>query len=87
MKRFVIFELTAHKLMHRDIGQLDMYVRMYDDFLVKGADDAPTVGVLLCTDIDITIAWYSVLHENEQFYAAKHITYMPTEEELRNKID
>lgn len=51
MKRFVIFELKTHKLTHQDIGQLDMYVRMYDD-LIKGADDAPTIGVLLCTDTD-----------------------------------
>lgn len=86
MKRFVIFELKTHKLTHQDIGQLDMYVRMYDD-LVKGADDAPTVGVLLCTDTDNTIARYSVLHDNEQLYAAKYMTYMPTEEELRNEIE
>lgn len=86
MKRFVIFELKTHKLTHQDIGQLDMYVRMYDD-LVKGADDAPTVGVLLCTDTDSTIARYSVLHDNEQLYAAKYMTYMPTEEELRNEIE
>lgn len=86
MKRFVIFELKTHKLTHQDIGQLDMYVRMYDD-LIKGADDAPTVGVLLCTDTDSTIARYSVLHENEQLYATKYMTYMPTEEELRNEIE
>ncbi len=86
MKRFVIFELKTHKLTHQDIGQLDMYVRMYDD-LVKGADDAPTIGVLLCTDTDSTIARYSVLHENNQLYAAKYMTYMPTEEELRNEIE
>lgn len=86
MKRFVIFELKTHKLTHQDIGQLDMYVRMYDD-LIKGVDDAPTVGVLLCTDTDSTIARYSVLHENEQLYAAKYMTYMPTEEELRNEIE
>lgn len=86
MKRFVIFELKTHKLTHQDIGQLDMYVRMYDD-LIKGADDAPTVGVLLCTDTDSTIARYSVLHENEQLFAAKYMTYMPTEEELRNEIE
>ena len=86
MKRFVIFELKTHKLTHQDIGQLDMYVRMYDD-LVKGADDAPTVGVLLCTDTDSTIARYSVLHDNEQLYAAKYMSYMPTEEELRNEIE
>lgn len=86
MKRFVIFELKTHKLTHQDIGQLDMYVRMYDD-LVKGADDAPTIGVLLCTDTDNTIARYSVLHDNDQLYAAKYMTYMPTEEELRNEIE
>ncbi len=86
MKRFVIFELKTHKLTHQDIGQLDMYVRMYDD-LIKGADDAPTIGVLLCTDTDSTIARYSVLHDNDQLYAAKYMTYMPTEEELRNEIE
>lgn len=86
MKRFVIFELKTHKLTHQDIGQLDMYVRMYDD-LVKGTDDAPTVGVLLCTDTDSTIARYSVLHDNDQLYAAKYMTYMPTEDELRNEIE
>ena len=86
MKRFVLFELKTHKLTHQDIGQLDMYVSMYDD-LVKDTDDAPTIGVLLCTDTDNTIARYSVLHDNEQLYATKYMTYMPTEEELRNEIE
>jgi predicted nuclease of restriction endonuclease-like (RecB) superfamily len=86
MKRFVIFELKTHTITHQDIGQLDMYVRMYDD-LVKQPDDAPTIGVLLCTDTDNTIARYSVLHENEQLFAAKYMTYMPTEEELRREIE
>ena len=86
MKRFVIFELKTHKLTHQDIGQLDMYVRMYDD-LVKGADDQPTIGVLLCTDTDKTIARYSVLHESDQLYAAKYLPCMPTEEELRREIE
>lgn len=86
MKRFVIFELKTHRITHQDIGQLDMYVRMYDD-LIKGEDDMPTIGVLLCTDTDNTIARYSVLHENEQLFAAKYMTYMPTEEELRREIE
>lgn len=86
MKRFVIFELKTHTLRHQDIGQLDMYVRMYDD-LVKGDDDLPTIGVLLCTDTDSTIARYSVLHDNDQLYAAKYMAYMPTEEELRREIE
>lgn len=86
MKRFVIFELKTHKLSHQDIGQLDMYVRMYDD-LMKGDDDNPTIGVLLCTDTDSTIARYSVLHESEQLFAAKYMPFMPTEEELRREIE
>lgn len=86
MKRFVIFELKMHKLTHQDVGQLDMYVRMYDD-LVKGPDDLPTVGVLLCTDTDKTIARYSVLHGNEQLFAAKFMAYMPSEIELRAEIE
>lgn len=86
MKRFVIFELKTHRLTHQDIGQLDMYVRMYDD-LVKEGDDQPTIGVLLCTDTDNTIARYSVLHDSEQLFAAKYMTYMPTEEELRREIE
>lgn len=86
MKRFVIFELKTHKLTHQDIGQLDMYVRMYDD-LIKDENDQPTVGVLLCTDTDNTIARYSVLHESEQIFAAKYMTYMPTEEELSREIE
>ena len=86
MKRFVLFELKTHKLTHQDVGQLDMYVRMFDD-LVKGEDDNPTLGVLLCTETDKTIARYSVLHESEQLFASKYMAYMPTEEELRREIE
>ena len=86
LKRFVIFELKTHRLTHQDIGQLDMYIRMYDD-LVKGEDDQPTIGVLLCTDTDNTIARYSVLNDSEQLFAAKYMTYMPSEEELRREIE
>ena len=71
---------------HGDVGQLDMYVRMYDD-LMKGPDDNPTIGVLLCTDTDSTIAKYSVLNDNRQLFASKYMTYMPTEEELRHEIE
>lgn len=86
MKRFVIFELKTHTMRHQDIGQLDMYVRMYDD-LMKQPDDNPTIGVLLCTDTDSTVAKYSVLNESQQLFAAKYMTYMPTEEELRLEIE
>jgi len=76
----------THKLTHQDVGQLDMYVRMFDD-LVKGEDDNPTLGVLLCTETDKTIAKYSVLYESEQLFASKYMAYMPTEEELRREIE
>ena len=67
MKCFVLFELKTHKLSHQDIGQLDMYVRMYDD-VIKDENDNPTVGVLLCTDTDSTIAQYSVLNDNDRLF-------------------
>lgn len=86
MKRFVLFELKTHTLTHQDVGQLDMYMRMYDD-LVKGADDNATIGVLLCTETDKTIVRYSVLHDSDQLFAAKYMAYMPTEEELRHEIE
>ena len=86
MRRFVIFELKTHRLTHQDIGQLDMYVRMYDD-LIKGEEDLPTIGVLLCTDTDSTIARYSILHDSDQLFAAKYMAYMPTEDELRREIE
>lgn len=86
MKRFVIFELKTHRMNHGDVGQLDMYVRMYDD-LMKDPDDNPTIGVLLCTDTDYTIAKYSVLNDSNQLFAAKYMTYMPTKEELRREIE
>ena len=86
IKRFVLFELKTHTLTHQDVGQLDMYVRMYDD-LVKGEDDNPTIGILLCAETDKTIAKYSVLHESEQLFAAKYMAFMPTEEELQCEIE
>lgn len=86
LKSFVLFELKTHKLSHQDIGQLDMYVRMYDS-LIKDAGDNPTVGVLLCTDTDSTIARYSVLNDNDRLFAAKYMTYMPTQEELQKEIE
>ncbi len=86
MKCFVLFELKTHKLSHQDIGQIDMYVRMYDD-TIKDENDNPTVGVLLCTDTDSTIAKYSVLNDNDRLFAAKYMAFMPTQEELQQEIE
>lgn len=86
LKCFVIIELKTNKLSHQDIGQLDMYVRMYDD-LKKQASDNPTIGILLCTETDKTIAKYSVLAENKQLFSTKYLPYLPTEEELAAEIE
>jgi len=86
LKCFVLIELKTHKITHQDIGQLDMYVRMYDD-LMKTDTDNPTIGILLCTETDNTIARYSVLKENRQLFASKYMPYLPTEEELKAEIE
>jgi hypothetical protein len=78
--------LKTHAVTHQDIGQLDMYVRMYDD-LKKQADDQPTIGILLCTETDKTIAKYSVLNNNQQLFASKFMPYLPSEQELIEEIE
>ena len=86
LKCFVLIDLKTDKITHQDVGQMDMYIRMYDE-LRKGADDNPTLGIVLCTETDEDIARYSVLHGNEQLFASKYKLYLPTEEELRNEIE
>ena len=86
LKCFVLIELKTNKITHQDIGQLDMYVRMFDD-MKKREGDNPTIGILLCTETDKTIARYSVLNENKQLFAAKYMPYLPTEEELIAEIE
>ena len=86
LKCFVIVELKTGKLTHQDIGQLDMYVRMYDD-LKKQENDNPTIGLLLCTETDRTIIKYSVLNDNKNLFASKYVNYLPSEEELINEIE
>ena len=86
LKCFVIVELKTNKLTHQDIGQLDMYVRMYDD-LKKQEDDNPTIGLLLCTETDGIVAKYSVLHDNPQLFASKYVQYLTSEDELIREIE
>ncbi len=85
LKCFVIVELKTNKLTHQDIGQLDMYVRMYDD-LKRQDDDNPTIGLLLCTETDSIVAKYSVLNDNKKLFASKYMQHLPTEEELIREI-
>ena len=85
MKCFVLFDLKTQKITHQDVGQMDMYIRMYDE-LKKQPDDNPTLGIVLCADTDEDIAKYSVMHGNEQLFASKYKFYLPTDEELREEI-
>ncbi len=86
LKCFVLIDLKTTKITHQDVGQMDMYIRMYDE-LKKSSDDNPTLGIVLCSETDEDIAKYSVLHENEQLFASKYKLYLPTEEELRAEIE
>ena len=86
LKCFVLLDLKTHKLTHEAIGQMDMYVRMYDD-LKKGEDHNPTTGIILCTEKDETIVKYSVMADNEKLFASKYRLYLPGENELKQLIE
>ena len=83
---FVLIDLKIGKITHQDVGQMDMYVRMYDE-LKRSENHNPTLGIVLCSETDEDIARYSVLHGNEQLFAAKYRLCLPTEEQLRAEIE
>ena len=85
LKCFVIFDLKPRELTHGDIGQMDMYVRMFDE-QQRGAGDGPTVGIILCAAKDASIVRYSVLHGNEKLFATRYKLVLPTEEQLRLEL-
>jgi predicted nuclease of restriction endonuclease-like (RecB) superfamily len=85
LKCFVLFDLKTEELTHQDIGQMDMYVRMYDD-LRRGPEDNPTVGIILCARKDASVVRYSVLHGHEHLFATKYRLLLPSEEELRAEL-
>ena len=86
LKCFLLIDLKTTRITHQDVGQMDMYVRMYDE-LKCGPDDNPTIGLILCADTSKDIAKYSILRDNKQLFAAKYLTYLPSEEELRREIE
>lgn len=86
LKCFVIIDLKAGKLSHKDIGQMDMYVRMYED-LKRGKGDNPTIGIILCAEKDEAVVKYSVLAENKRLFASKYLMYLPKEEELKQLLE
>jgi len=86
LKCFVIIDLKTGELSHQDIGQIDMYVRMYDDLKLNEGDN-PTIGILLCSEKDETIVKYSILNDKDNLFASKYLLYLPKEEELKHIID
>ena len=86
LKCFVLIDLKTEKITHQDVGQMDMYIRMYDE-LKRSEGDSPTIGIVLCSDTDDDIARYSVMHGNEQLFASKYKLYLPTKEQLKAEIE
>lgn len=86
LKCFVLIDLKTGRITHQDVGQMDMYMRMFNE-LRRTPDDNPTVGLLLCDDTDEDIARYSVLHDNDHLFASKYMLYMPSPEQLRAEIE
>lgn len=86
LKCFVVIDLKTGKLTHQDIGQLDMYVRVFEDKM-KQPEDNPTIGIILCTEKDETIVKYSVLKESKKIFASKYRLYLPSEKELKSEIE
>lgn len=86
LKCYVLIDLKIGKIRHQDVGQMDMYVRMFDE-LRKSEGNNPTIGIVLCSETDEDIAKYSILKGNEQLFASKYKIYLPTEEELRREIE
>ena len=86
LKCYVLVDLKVGRITHQDVGQMDMYVRMYDE-LKRTEGDGPTIGIVLCSETDADIARYSILKGNEQIFATKYKLYLPTEEQLRQEIE
>lgn len=86
LKCFLLIDLKMHKLTHQDVGQMDMYVRMYEEQR-RRADDNPTIGLILCSERNNTVAKYSVLSEGKQLFASRYLTELPSEEELERELE
>lgn len=86
LKCFFLIDLKTTRITHQDVGQMDMYIRMFDQ-LMRGETDGPTIGLLLCSETSEDIARYSVLNGNQQLFASKYLTFLPTKEQLRAEIE
>ena len=86
LKCFMLIDLKTSQISHQDVGQMDMYVRMYDK-LKRTEGDNPTIGLILCSQTSEDMARYSILNENKQIFQAKYLTFLPTENELKREIE
>ena len=86
IKSFILVDLKVNRITYQDVGQMDMYLQMYDK-MRKGPDDNPTIGIILCTETDSVVARYSTLAKNDQMFAAKYKLYLPDKEDLRREIE
>ena len=86
LKCFLLIDLKASRITHQDVGQMDMYVRMYDS-LKRTEGDNPTIGLILCSETSEDMARYSVLHDNERLFQARYLTYLPSIDQLKEEIE
>ena len=86
IKSFILVDLKVNRITYQDVGQMDMYLQMYDK-MKKGPDDNPPIGIILCTETDSDVARYSTLAKNDQMFAAKYKLYLPDKEDLRREIE
>jgi predicted nuclease of restriction endonuclease-like (RecB) superfamily len=86
LKCYLLIDLKIGKLTHQDVGQMDSYVRMYDDLFLSTGDN-PTIGLILCSDKSGAIAKYSVLKESRRLFASRYTLHLPTEAELRRELE
>lgn len=86
LKCFLLIDLKSSQITYEDVGQMDMYIRMYDELKCSEGDN-PTIGLLLCSETSKDLARYSILKDSKQLYAAKYLTYLPTKEELIAEIE
>lgn len=86
LKCFILIDLKTTKVSYQDVGQMDMYLKMFDTYR-RGEGDNPTIGIILCAETNADVARFSTLATNKQLYAAKYLTYMPSKEELRREIE
>lgn len=86
LKCFVLIDFKKGKIKHQDVGQMDMYIRMFDK-LKKGEDDNPTLGIILCSETDEDIARYSILEDSKQIFQSKYKLYLPPEDEIKREIE